>query len=367
VFAAHAAFNPEALNLDGMETKMTILSSAFMRFGFAVSGISLVCFPAFAQDSVNIYSYRQPPLIAPVLSAFTAKTGIKTNVLFLDKGLEERILAEGENSPADVILTVDIARLTSIVDKGVTQPVIDDTINSKIPAEFRDAGGDWFGLTKRGRVVYASKERVAQNEITYSELADPKWKGKICTRSGQHDYNLALISSIIAHDGVEKTEGWLQGVKANLARKPEGGDRDQVKAIFAGECDIAIGNTYYIGQMLTNDKEPEQKDWAGAIKILLPDAAGRGTHVNLSGMAMAKYAPDKASALALMQFLASDEAQKIYAEQVFEYPVDPAVKPSDLVASWGALKADKLPLGEIAKNRKAASEMVDRVAFDDGN
>jgi iron(III) transport system substrate-binding protein len=301
-----------------------------------------------------------------VLKAFTAKTGIETSVLFLDKGLDERIAAEGENSPADVILTVDIARLSAVVDKGVTQPVTDESINAAIPAEYRDPAGNWFGLTKRGRVVYASKDRVSQDQITYEELADPKWKGKICTRSGQHDYNLALISSMIAHSGPEKAESWLSGVKANLARKPEGGDRDQAKAIFAGECDIAIGNTYYVGQMLTNEKEPEQKDWAGAIKVLFPNAADRGTHVNISGMALAKHAPNKDAALKLMQFLASAEAQKIYAEQVYEYPVDQNTKPSDLVAGWGELKADALPLAEIAKHRKAASEMVDRVAFDDG-
>ncbi len=350
---------------------MTLLSGASLRPVLAAVSLSIASFAtpitASAEDVVNIYSYRQPPLIEPVLTAFTAKTGIKTNVLFLDKGLEERILAEGENSPADVILAVDIARLSSIVDKGVTQPVTDEAINGKIPAEYRDPAGNWFGLTKRGRVIYASKDRVAQNEITYAELADPKWKGKICTRSGQHDYNLALISSVIAHEGPEKAESWLTGVKANLARKPEGGDRDQAKAIFAGECDIALGNTYYVGQMLTNEKEPEQKDWAGAIKVLFPDAAGNGTHVNVSGMAMAKYAPNKASALALMFFLASEEAQKIYAEKVFEYPVDPAVAPSELVANWGVLKGDSLPLVDIAKNRKAASEMVDRVAFDDGS
>ncbi len=319
-----------------------------------------------AEDSVNVYSYRQPPLIEPVLKAFTEKTGIKTNVLFLDKGLDERILAEGENSPADVILTVDIARLSAIVDKGITQPVTDASVVSEIPAEYRDPSGNWFGLTKRARVVYASKDRVAQNEITYEELADPKWKGKLCTRSGQHDYNLALISSMIAHSSVEKAEEWLRGVKANLARKPEGGDRDQAKAIYAGECDIALGNTYYVGQMLTNDKEPEQKEWAGSIKVLFPNTNDRGSHVNISGMALAKYAPDKQAALKLMAYLASPEAQRIYAEQVFEYPVDANVKPSELVASFGPLKADPLPLADIAAHRKAASEMVDRVAFDDG-
>ena len=321
---------------------------------------------AAAEEAVNIYSYRQPALIEPVLSVFTAKTGIKANVLFLDKGLEERIAAEGANSPADVILTVDIARLTSVKAKGLTQPVTDTDINAALPGEYRDPDGHWFGLTKRARVVYASKERVAQNEITYEELAEPKWKGKVCVRSGQHDYNLALISSMIAHHGEADTEKWLTGVKANLIGKPEGGDRDQVKAIFSGACDIGIGNTYYVGQMLTDDKEPEQKEWAGAVKILFPNAADRGTHVNVSGMAMALNAPHRDNALKLMQFLAGGEAQQIYAEQVFEYPVDPHFKPSALVAGWGELKADALPLAKIAANRKLASEMVDRVGFDEG-
>ncbi len=359
---------PEALNLDGMETEMTLNYRAFVRPLFASLTLLSTFGTASAEDVVNVYSYRQPPLIAPVLEAFTKKTGIKTNVLFLDKGLQERIAAEGENSPADVILTVDIARLTAIAEKGVTQPVVDEKINAAIPAEYRDPAGNWFGLTKRARIVYASKDRVAQNEITYAELADPKWKGKICARSGQHDYNLALLSSIIAHEGAEKAEAWLTGLKANLARKPEGSDYDQAKAIFAGECDLALGNTYYIGQMISNTKEPEQQEWAASIKLLFPNSAtgDRGSHVNVSGMAMAKYAPDKAQALALMEFLAGPEAQKIYAEQVFEYPIDPKVAPSALVAAWGPLHGDSLPLAEIAKNRKLASEMVDKVGYDDG-
>jgi iron(III) transport system substrate-binding protein len=334
----------------------------------AMLAAAYLAFPqtAAAEEAVNIYSYRQPALIEPVLSAFTAKTGIKANVLFLDKGLEERIAAEGANSPADVILTVDIARLTNVKTKGIAQKVSDPGIEAALPAEYRDPDGFWFGLTKRARVVYASKERVAQNEITYEELADPKWKGKVCVRSGQHDYNLALISSMIAHHGEADTEKWLTGVKANLTGKPEGGDRDQVKAIFSGACDIGIGNTYYVGQMLTDDKEPEQKDWAASVKILFPNAADRGTHVNVSGMAMALNAPNKVNALKLMQFLAGGEAQQIYAEKVFEYPVDPHFKPSALVAGWGELKADALPLAKIAENRRLASEMVDRVGFDEG-
>lgn len=321
---------------------------------------------AVGEETVNIYSYRQPALIEPVLTAFTARTGIKTNILFLDKGLEERVSAEGNNSPADVILTVDIARLSNVKSKGIAQAVKDADIDAAIPGEYRDPDGFWFGLTKRARVVYASRDRVAQNEITYEELADPKWKGKICIRSGQHDYNIALISSMIANHGPEETEKWLTGVKANLTGKPEGGDRDQAKAIHSGACDIGIGNTYYVGQMMTNQKEPEQQDWAKSIKVLFPNASGRGTHVNISGMAMAAHAPNAGNALKLMKFLAGSEAQQLYAEKVLEYPVDSKFKPAQLVASWGELKADPLPLSKIAENRKLASEMVDRVGFDEG-
>ncbi len=347
---------------------MTQKYRALLRLLFASLTLTSALGTSAAEEVVNIYSYRQPPLIAPVLEAFTKKTGIRTNVLFLDKGLPERIAAEGENSPADVILTVDIARLTAIAEKGITQPVVDKKINSTIPAQYRDPNGNWFGLTKRARIVYASKDRVMQNEITYAELADPKWKGKICTRSGQHDYNLALLSSIIAHEGAEKAEVWLTGLKANLVRKPEGSDYDQAKAIFAGECDLALGNTYYIGQMISNTKEPEQQQWAASIKLLFPNSApnDRGSHVNISGMAMAKYSPNRTQALALMEFLTSPEAQTIYAEQVFEYPIDPNVPPSALVAAWGPLHSDSLPLTDIAKNRKPASEMVDKVGYDDG-
>ena len=323
-------------------------------------------FPAFADGEVNIYSYRQPDLIKPVLDAFTKETGIETNVLFLDKGLVERIKAEGENSPADVIMTVDIARLTEAKEGGVVQPLKDEKINANIPANFRDPDGDWFGLTTRGRVVYASKERVAQNEITYEELADPKWKGKICMRDGQHSYNIGLIASMIAHNGAEATEKWLTGLKNNLVRKPDGNDRSQAKAIWAGECDLALGNTYYVGLMLTDTKEPEQKEWAGAIKVLFPNAKDRGTHVNVSGMALAKYAPDKENAVKLMEFLSSKEAQQIYAEQVFEYPVLPGAEPSAVVKSFGEIHPDKLALTDVAKYRKQASELVDKVGLNDG-
>jgi iron(III) transport system substrate-binding protein len=332
--------------------------------GFAFA--ALFATSALADGTVNIYTYRQPELIQPVLDAFTAETGVKTEVLFLDKGLEERIAAEGENSPADVIMTVDIARLTAAKEKGITQPLVDETVNSLLPAEYRDPEGHWFGVTKRARVVYASKDRVKDTAITYADLADPKWKGKICIRSGQHDYNLALFSAAIEHWGAEKTEEWMKGLKANLAKKPDGGDRPQAGAIAAGECDIALGNTYYVGLMRTNEKEPKEKEWGNAINVIFPTFENGLTHVNISGAALAKSAPNRDNGVKLIQFLASHKAQQVYAEKNFEYPVEPGLEPSEMVKSFGELKADTLPLADIAKNRKAASEMVDRVGLDDG-
>ena len=332
--------------------------------GFAFA--ALFATSALADGTVNVYTYRQPELIQPVLDAFTAETGIKTEVLFLDKGLEERVAAEGANSPADVIMTVDIARLTAAKEKGITQPLVDDTVNKLLPAEYRDPEGHWFGVTKRARVVYASKDRVKDTAITYADLADPKWKGKICIRSGQHDYNLALFSAAIEHWGAEKTEEWMKGLKTNLAKKPDGGDRPQAGAIAAGECDIAIGNTYYVGLMRTNEKEPKEKEWGNAINVLFPTFENGLTHVNISGIALAKNAPNRDNAVKLVQFLASHEAQQVYAEKNFEYPVEPGLAPSEVVKAFGELKSDTLPLADIAKNRKAASEMVDRVGLDDG-
>jgi iron(III) transport system substrate-binding protein len=343
------------------------ISTATITAGILASASLLFAQSALADGEVNIYSYRQPDLIKPLLDKFTADTGITANVLFLDKGLVERVQAEGANSPADVILTVDIARIMEAKEGAITQPVTDnETINKDIPSQFRDPQGEWFALTTRGRVVYASKDRVEQDKITYEELADPKWQGKICIRDAQHSYNIGLIASMIAAHGEEYTETWLTGLKNNLARKPNGGDRDQAKAIFAGECDIALGNTYYVGLMQTNEKEPEQKDWAGAIKVLFPNTDDRGTHVNISGMALAKNAPNKDNALKLMEFLASGEAQKIYAEQVFEYPVMPGAEPSDIVKAFGTIKPDTLPLADIAANRKKASELVDKVGVNEG-
>ncbi|AWD20537.1 Fe(3+) ABC transporter substrate-binding protein [Fuscovulum blasticum] len=317
--------------------------------------------PALA-DEINVYSHRQPELIQPLVDAFTAETGITVNVAFIDKGMAERLVAEGDRSPADVVLTVDIARLMQIVEAGVTQPVTSAVLEADIPATLRDPENRWFGLTTRARIVYAAKDRVQPGDVTtYEDLADPKWKGRICTRSGLSDYNVALTSAMIAHHGEDYTKGWLEGLKANLARKPEGGDRDQVKAIAAGLCDIAIGNTYYIGQMLA---DPEQAPAAEAVNVLFPVFEGDGTHVNISGMAMTKAAPNREAALKFMEWLTTDAAQKIYAETNNEYPVKPGVERSALVASWGDFTPDSKTLAEIASLRPAALKLVETVDFD---
>ena len=332
---------------------------------FAVLSSILVANHARAQASgdVNIYSFREPELINPLLTAFTAKTGIKVHVIFSKDGLIERMTAEGRNSPADVLLTNEFGLLVQAKAAGVTQPVQSDVLTKALAPNLRDSENHWFAATRRARVVYASKERVSQSAITYEELADPKWRGKICIRSGQHTYNISLIASIIAHHGLEKAEAWLQGLKDNLARKPGGGDREAVRDVQAGLCDLAIGNTYYMAAMLKN---PEQTAWANAVKILFPNADDRGTHVNISGFSMAAHAPNAANAKTLMEFLVSPEAQRLYTLGNGEYPAVEGIRASDLVESWGPLKADPLPLEKLAALRKAASELVDKVQFDAG-
>jgi iron(III) transport system substrate-binding protein len=317
--------------------------------------------PALAQE-INVYSHRQPELIQPLVDAFTAETGIAVNVAFVDKGMAERLQAEGDRSPADLVLTVDIARLLQIVEADVLQPVQSDVLEANIPAELRDPGDLWFGLTSRARIVYASKDRVAPGEVTtYEDLASDKWKGRLCTRSGLHDYNIALLGAMMVHHDEAYATTWAEGLKANLAKKPDGGDRDQAKAIAAGECDIALGNTYYMGQMLA---DPEQKAWADAVTIVFPTFDGGGTHLNISGVAMTKSAPNKENALKFMEWLSGDTAQKIYAETNYEFPVKAGVERSDLVKSWGDFTPDATPLADIAAARAAALKIMETVNFD---
>jgi len=331
-----------------------------LRAALAASTI-LIAFPAIAEE-VNVYSHRQPELVQPLFDAFTAETGITVNVAFVDKGMVERLVAEGSRSPADLVMTVDIARLAQVVDAGVTQPVASPALEAAIPAEFRDPAGHWFGLTSRARIIYAARDRIADGEVTsYEDLADPKWQGRICTRPFTNDYNVALTAAYLAHHGEAETRTWLGALKANLAKKPEGSDRAQVKSIWAQECDISLGNTYYMGQMLA---DPEQTAWAESVRIVFPVFEGAGTHMNVSGVAMTAAAPNRDAALKLMEFLASDAAQQIYAETNHEFPVKPGVERSELVASWGEFGPDALGLIDVAKLRPVALQLIQDVDFD---
>jgi iron(III) transport system substrate-binding protein len=320
---------------------------------------------ALAGGEVNLYSYRQPDLIQPALDAFTGKTGIAVNVLYLDKGMIERMKTEGENSPADVILTVDVARLAELKQAGVTQPLDDAVLDAAIPAKFRDPEGHWFGLSMDARVVYAAKDRVQQSAITYRELADPRWKGKLCIRDGQHASNLGLFADRIAALGAEKTKEWLGGMKANLAGRPSGSDPDQAQAVAEGKCDLALGNATVVAQMLTGAAADERK-WAEAVRVIYPDAASAGSYANVSGMALAKYAPDRDNAVKLMEFLAAKEAQELYARETLEYPIAAGAQPADVVKAFGTFKPDSVPMSAVIKYRDEASELVDKVGFNDG-
>ena len=314
-----------------------------------------------AAKEVNVYSYRQPFLVEPLFQEFTKETGIPVNVVFADKGLSERLQREGRLSPADVVLTTDISRLMELVDRDLSQPVNSNSLNNTIPDQFRDPDGQWFALTKRVRNIYTTKRTDKPENISYDDLADPKYKGKICTRSGKNAYNVGLVASYVANYGEVKTKEWLEGFKANLARRPQGNDRAQVKAVNEGVCDLALGNSYYYGAML---KDEEQRAWAESVHINFPDQKGKGSHVNVSGMVLTKYAPNKESAVKLMEYLASDKAQAAYAEVNMEYPVNPAVPVSELVASWGEFKADDLPVSKMAENYATAQRLLDEVRFD---
>lgn len=329
-----------------------------------IAGLVALGITAAASADVNVYSYRQEFLIKPMLDEFTKETGIKVNTVYIKDGLVDRLKQEGKLSEADIVLTVDISRLEELVEAGVTQPIASDVVNANVPAHLR--GDNWVALTKRARAVYSSKERVGKlpASFTYQDLAKPELKGKVCVRSGKHPYNVSLLASMIARDGEAKAKEWLEGLKANLAQKPQGGDRDQVKAIMEGKCDYSLGNSYYLGAMLKNEKNPEQKEWAKAVEINFPNQETTGTHMNVSGVALAKYAPHKEEAMKLIDFLTGDVAQKQYAEDNNEYPVKAGVPASELVASWGTFKEDDLNVLDIAKHYGTALKLIDEVKFD---
>ncbi|WP_246733420.1 extracellular solute-binding protein [Methylobacterium sp. BTF04] len=331
-------------------------------FGLA-SLLAIVPLGAATAAEVNLYTTREPGLIKPLLDAYTAKSGVTVNTVFVEKGLAERVAAEGARAQADVLMTVDIGNLIDLVDRGLAQPVRSTILEAAIPAPLRDADGRWFALSMRARVVYADKT-MPQKSIAYEELADPKWKGKLCLRSGQHPYNTALIAHHLVKHGPEKTEAWLTGLKANLARKPAGGDRDVARDILAGTCEIGLGNSYYVGLMRSGRGGPDQQKWGDAITVAMPTFQGGGTHVNVSGAVVAKNAPNREEAVKLLEYLVSDAAQGLYAKADYEYPVKAGAPVDPLLTALGPLVIDPVPLADIARSRKAASLLLDKVGFD---
>ena len=318
-----------------------------------------------AETQVNLYAAREPGLINPLLKKFTEETGIKVNTVFLNTGLAERVKAEGASSPADVLMTVDIGNLVDLAARGLTQKVRSASLEAAIPANLRDTDGQWFALSLRARAIFVAKDRVADATLTYESLAEPRFKGKVCLRSGQHPYNTALFAAMLAKQGEEATRAYLSGLKANLARKPAGGDRDVARDILAGICDVGLTNTYYGGLMLSGAGGEEQKRWGEAVRVILPSFKdGAGTHVNVSGAAVARHAPNQAAAIRLLEFLAGPEAQKMYADANFEYPVRAGVAPHPIVAGFGTLKLDSAKLDAIASQRSQASMLVDQTGFD---
>jgi iron(III) transport system substrate-binding protein len=320
--------------------------------------------PHADENVVNIYSYRQEILIRPLLDRFTEVTGIEVRLVSGKADvLLQRLKSEGMNSPADVLLTADAGRLHRALEAGVLQGVKSEKLEQLIPANYRDPNGNWFALSLRARPIVYAVGRVNPGEIAdYAGLADPKWRGRICVRSSGSIYNQSHIASQIAHNGAAATENWAKGLVANFARKPTGGDRDQIRAVAAGECDIALANTYYLAGLASSDDEKDRAA-ANAVAIVWPDQSGAGTHVNVSGAAVTASAKNKANAIKLIEFLASDEAQEIYALAVYEYPIRENLSPAPLVASWGKFKADDLELSLLGEHNAEAVRIADRVGW----
>ena len=309
---------------------------------------------------VNIYSHRQPFLINPFLEEFTNETGVKTNVLYSKTGLAARIQAEGKNTPADVVLTVDIARLMSYANKKLLAPVDSEILLSNIPKYLRASDNTWFAFSKRARVVAIARDRVEPSELgRIEDLTAKKWKGRICSRPGSHVYNRSLLASIINANGAAAAETWAEGLVANLARRPQGNDRAQIKAIHSGECDLSIVNNYYYGKLLSS-KVANQREWAKSVRLVFMNQSGRGNHVNISGGGVVRYSKNKENAIKLLEFLTGEFAQKLYGKINYEYPVNPNVGLSSALSTWGVFKEDTVSIEKIAELARESQKIIDR-------
>src|SRR5690554_2111519 len=316
------------------------------------------------EEVVNIYTHRHYAADQELFARFTAQTGIKVNVVNASADeLIQKLELEGANSPADILITVDAGRLHRAEEKDLFQPFESDIINQNIPEKFRDPEGYWTGLTYRARIIAYSKERVKPEELsTYEELASDKWQGRILTRSSENIYNQSLLASIIAANGQEAAEEWAASVLGNMERDRKGSDRDQVKAVAAGEGDLAIVNTYYIGLML-NDENDEEKKAAEQVRLFFPNQNDRGTHINISGIGVTKYAPNKENAIKFIEFLISEEAQKIFAHSNYEYPINEKIEPAATLQAWGDFKEDTLNLTQLGENNKKAVLIFDEAGW----
>jgi iron(III) transport system substrate-binding protein len=303
-------------------------------------------------QTVTVYSYRDPLEVRPLFDVFERQTGITVQLVFIKEGVKDRLLQEAENTPADLVFTVDIHRFQELKTAGLTAAVMQPDWISTIPAHLRDPEGHWFGLTLRSRAIYVSRSRVPKGSIkSYDDLLSPQWKGKVCLRTLTHMYNVSHLASIIARHGQQFARSWMTDLVTNLGPQASGGDRDQVRRIAEGACDVAIGNSYYLGKMLYH---PEQTNWTSAVDMILPEQS----MINISGMALTKNSPNPEGAKRLMAFLASPVAQQIYAEQNFEWPATLDVSPPGLVRSWGKLPADKQPLATVGNFLQAARDIL---------
>ncbi|MGF1644945.1 MAG: Fe(3+) ABC transporter substrate-binding protein [Thiotrichales bacterium] len=319
---------------------------------------------ATAADEVNLYSTRKEDLIKPLLDQFTAKSGVKVNLVTgKDDALLERLKQEGRNSPADVFLTADAGRLYRAKDAGLLQAIKSETLTANIPAHLRDTESQWFGLSLRARPIMYAKDRVKPESLsTYEGLADPKWKGKICVRSSDNIYNQSMLSAMIAHQGEAKTLEWAKGFVANFARKPSGGDRDQIKNAADGQCDIAIANTYYLAGMAVSKDEADRAA-AGKIGVFWPNQSERGVHINVSGAGVTAAAKNTANAVKLLEFLVSNDAQAWYAEVNQEYPIRDGIAFSETLQQWGQFKPDTLNLSELGRFNADAVKLMNTAGW----
>lgn len=321
--------------------------------------------PVAAQAAeVNVYSYRKEDLVKPLLDRFAERTGVTVNLVTGNADeLLQRLVSEGANTRADVLITVDAGHLSRAKAAGVLQPVAADVLTQAVPESYRDPQGYWFGLSLRARPIMYALDRVDPGKLsTYEALADEQWKGRICIRSSGNVYNQSMVASMIAADGEAAAETWAKGLVRNFARPPRGGDRDQILAAASGECDIAIANTYYLGGMLTGSDEA-QRTAATKVGVFWPNQEGRGTHVNVSGAGMTSAASNTKEALQLLEFLVSDEAQAWYAESNNEYPVKAGVAWPAQLEGWGRFKADAVNLSVLGENNAAAVMLMDRAGW----